>query len=212
MKVVPQKTTLNIENNIFEGKEEFKKHGILFPHTMRCIIVGPSNCGKTNVMINLLEHKNGLKFENIYVYSKSLYQPKYKYLEELIKPIKGMGYYAFSASDSIMHPSEAKPNPIFIFDDVACDIQEVIREYFSMSRHALVDPFYLNHSYAKIPKHLIRDNCNSLILFKMDDMNLRHVYADHVGSDMPFDEFKTMCSLCWKDPYGFLSIFKDCKV
>jgi len=38
-----------------------------------------------------LESLNGLKFENDYTFSKSLYQPKYEYLEKLIKRIKRNG-------------------------------------------------------------------------------------------------------------------------
>lgn len=171
MRVEKQKISLVIENEDFEVEKD-RKHGLLFPSTIRSIIVGPSNCGKTNVMINLIEHENGLKFENIYVYSKSLYQPKYIYLEKLLKPIAGVGYYPFSASENILQPSDAKPNSIFIFDDVACDNQDVIREYFSMGRHNHIDSFYLGQSYAKIGKHLVRDNTNMLVLFKQDDMNL----------------------------------------
>lgn len=213
MRIVKQGTSLNIENDDFEGNnQQIKKHGFLFPPTIRCLIVGPSNCGKTNVMINLIEHENGLKFENVYVYSKSLYQPKYQYLEKLLKPIKGIGYFAFSASENILHPSEAKKNSLFIFDDVSCNKQDVIREYFSMGRHNHIDSFYLCQTYAKIPKHLIRDNANFLILFKQDAMNLKHVYSDHVGSDCSFDNFKALCSLCWETPYGFLCISKDGKL
>lgn len=160
-------------------------------------------------MVNLLEHPHGLKFENVYVYSKSLIQPKYKYLELLLKPIKGIGYYTFSASENIMHPSEVKPNSIFIFDDVSCENQNVIREYFSMGRHSGVESFYLTQSYAKIPKHLIRDNANVIILFNQDLLHLKHIYNDHVGTDMEFEQFKHICSKCWKEQYGFLSIFKD---
>lgn len=211
MDIVQQPTRLNIENNTaVEERNVVRKHGVLFPNTIRCIITGPSNCGKTNVMINLIEHENGLRFENIYVYSKSLFQPKYIYLEKLLRPIKEIGYYSFSASADILHPSEAKQNSIFIFDDVACDNQDVIREYFSMGRHNHIDSFYLCQTYAKIPKHLIRDNANCLIVFKQDDLNLKHIYKDHIGSDMDFENFKLMCSKCWENnAYDFLSIFKD---
>lgn len=65
--VVKQKHTLNIDNHDF-GFKNSGIHGPLFPDTIRCLIVGPSNCGKTNVMISLIEHENGLKFENIYIY------------------------------------------------------------------------------------------------------------------------------------------------
>lgn len=208
MRIVKQKTQLNVENNEIKSAE-YRKHGVLFPSTIRCLIVGPSNCGKTNVMISLLEHENGLKFENVYVYSRSLYQDKYQYLIELFKPIKGVNYYPFNASENIVHPSEAKPNSVFIFDDIACDNQDVIRQYFSMGRHNGIDSFYLCQTYAKIPKHLIRDNSNVLILFKQDEMNLKHVYNDHIGSDMSFEEFKCACSHCWKQPYGFITVCKD---
>lgn len=58
-----------------------------------------------------------LKFENIYVYSKSLYQPKYVHLEALLKSIKDIQYFSFNASEYKMHPSGARPSGIFIFDD-----------------------------------------------------------------------------------------------
>lgn len=214
MKVIPQPVTLSIDNHDLISATSLSKikHGVLFPNTMRCLIIGPSNCGKTNVMVSLIEHRNGLKFENIYLYSKSLSQPKYLYLEKLLKPIKGIGFFRFSSSEQIMEPTEARPNSVFIFDDVACDNQNVIREYFSMGRHHDIDSFYLCQSYAKIPKHLIRDNANTLILFKQDEQNLRHVYNDHIGTDMSFDDFRSLCSLPWKKDYGFLSIFKDNKM
>ena len=65
--------------------------------------------------------------------------------------------------------------PFLVFDDVACDKQDAIREYFMIDRHADVDCFYLCQMYAKVPKHLIRDNENLLILFKQDGNNLKHI-------------------------------------
>lgn len=76
MRIVKQNTSLKIENEEFQDDGRCQKHGALFPATLRCIIVGPSNCGKINVVINLIEHENELKIENVYIYSKSLKQPK----------------------------------------------------------------------------------------------------------------------------------------
>lgn len=212
MKIVPQEVTLNVENHDFDSfdSKDKQKHGPLFPSTIRGIIVGPSNCGKTNLMITLLEHPNGLKFENIYVYSKSLYQPKYIYLKKLLKPIKGISFNSYCSNENIIPPNEAKRNSIFIFDDVSCDKQNIIKEYFSMGRHNHIDCFYLSQTYAHIPKHLIRDNCNFISIFRQDDLNLKHVFTDHVTSDMTFENFKDMCSLCWSSsPHGFITICKD---
>lgn len=209
MRIVKQAKSLRIPNHDFDVNSKINRHGPLLPSTIRCIITGPSNCGKTNVIIGLLEDPNGVRFENVYIFSKSLYQPKYVYLEQLLQPLKKIGYFPFKDSESIIPPSKAKPNSIFIFDDIACDKQTTIREYFSMGRHRSIDCFYLCQTYSHIPKHLIRDNANLIILFKQDELNLKHVYADHVNTDMHFEKFKELCSLCWNDKYGFLVIDKD---
>lgn len=213
MRVVQQPISFSVSNNDAGVVAKCKRHGELLPPTIRSIIVGPSNCGKTNLMLSLIEHPNGLRFENIYVFSKSLYQSKYQYLENLLRPIKGMSYFSFSClENNIPAPNKVRHNSLFIFDDVACDKQNLMREYFSMGRHSNVDCFYLCQTYAHIPKHLVRDNANLLILFKQDNLNLRHIYDDHVNTDITFDIFKEMCSLCWKDNYGFLVIDKDSDV
>ena len=77
MKILKQKDTLSVKNYDFIKTKEQPRHSVLLPSTIRCLISGPSGCGKTNVIIALLEHPNGLNFENIYIYSNSLFQPKY---------------------------------------------------------------------------------------------------------------------------------------
>jgi len=149
-----------------ESNAEKRKHGAMLPSTIRVIECGPPNCGKTNIFISLLESPHGVRFENVYVYSKSLQYSKYQYLKNLLLSIDEIGYFTFSNNSDVFPPSEAHRNSIFHFDDVACDKQDTVREYFSMGRHSHVDCFYLCESYAKIPKHLIRDNANLLILFK----------------------------------------------
>ena len=130
-------------------------------------------------------------------------------MEEVLNNVKDINYFPFESSENIIDPSEAKTNSIFIFDDVACDKQDKIRAYFSMGRHKLVDCFYLCQTYTRIPKHLIRDNCNCIILFKQDKMNLQHVFNDHVMPDMTFEQFENICRECWQDKFGVLVIAKD---
>lgn len=210
MEFIKQDVSLPIRNIDVNTQADLKKrHGILLPNSIRCLIVGPSNCGKTNVMLSLIEHPNGLNFENIYIYSKSLFQPKYEYLKSLISPIKGMGYFTYSSNDDVICPSDAKENSIFIFDDIACENQNNIRNFFCMGRHKSVDSFYLCQTYTHIPKHLIRDNSNFLVVFKQDDLNLKNIYSDHINTDMSLKDFRYMCSECWKNKYGFIVIDKD---
>jgi hypothetical protein len=210
MRLVKQNTTLPIFNKDFKNDSAPKlRHGVLLPSTIRCLIAGPSNSGKTNIIINLIEDINGLRFENIYVYCKSLHQPKYAYLRKLLKPITGIGFFEFNDKSKIILPSKVKPNSVFVFDDVALEDQHVIREYYCMGRHKNVDCFYTAQSYAQVPKHLIRDNANLICVFPQDRTNMKHIYDDHVNTDMPFNKFIDICTICWKEPYSFLVISKD---
>lgn len=212
MRIVKQKTTLSIDNRDLNSAPVSARHGALLPSTIRCLIIGPSNCGKTNVMISLLLHENGLRFENVYIYSKSLTQPKYTLLENILTPIKGINYFKYNNCENIIKPFEAKTNSVFIFDDVSCDKQDTMREYFSMGRHNKIDCFYLCQTYTRIPKHLVRDNANLLLLFRLDELNLRHAYNEHVNTDLNYDQFKAMCAECWREKYGFLVINKECQI
>jgi len=65
--------------------------------------------------------------------------------------------------------------------------------------------FYLAQTYSKIPKQLVIDNSNFLIIQKQDDTNLRHIFNDHSSSDMDFSEFRKMSHLCWnQSDFGFI--------
>lgn len=187
-----------------------KRHSNLLPNNVRCIIAGPSGCGKTNVLLSLIESENGLKFENIYIYCKTLDQDKYKYLGEMLRPIKGIGFHTFSSSENVLDPSQMKKNSLVIFDDVINDSginRDVVRNIFTLGRHRCIDVAYLVQSYTKLNKHLIRDNCNFIILFRQDDTNLKHVYNDFgVNADMKFEEFRKFCLECWRESYGFACI------
>lgn len=209
MKFEKQSFSLPIKN--FElNQNEYKKHGELFGgNCKRGLIVGPSGCGKTNVMISLITDINGLRFENIYVYSKSLYQSKYEYLRKLLKPLKDVGYFESPTDDDIVSPNDIKPNSIIIFDDIVCCNQNLMRDYFCFGRHKNTDCFYLCQTYSSIPKQLIRDNANLLVIFQQDATNLKHIYDDHINNDMTFQEFKELCSTCWNQNYGFVVVDKD---
>lgn len=215
MRFIQQATTLPVENIDDKiGKNDLnknqKRHGNLLPNSVRSLICGPSASGKTNALISLLEHKNGLRFQNIYIFSETLHQPKYQYLHSIIKPIKDIGYYTFSSNDEVIQPNEAKPNSIFIFDDVISEKQNQICSYFTLGRHYNVDSFFITQTYSRVGKQLIRDNANFLILFRQDETNLRHIYKDYtIGGDMTFPAFMKMYQRCWSEKYGFVVVDMD---
>ena len=72
-----------------------------------------------------------------------------------------------------------------------------------------INCFYLSQTYTKTPKLLIRDNANMIIIFKQDEMNIKHIYNGHVIGDITFKQFVDPCSKCCKDIYRFLVVSKD---
>lgn len=210
MRLVKQPAKIKILR-LEEGRER-KKHGELFPDSIRGLIIAPSGGGKTTALISMLLSPHGLKFGNLFIYSKSLSQPKYVYLKKILSGLEEIGYHAFSNNEDIISPEDAPMNSIMIFDDIAMENQDIVKEFFSRGRHYNVDSFYLCQSYSQVPKHLVRDNVNFLMIFKQDHFNLYNIYKSHVNSDASFEEFTKMCRECWKQDYGFMIINKDEKI
>ena len=122
-----------------------------------------------------------------------------------------MNYFSFSEHEAVIKPDDVLPDSLMIFDDVATEQQDIIRAYFCMGRHKRVDSFYLCQTYSRIPKQLLRDNANVIVLFRQDETNMKHVYTDHVNTDMTLTEFKSICAMCWSSsPHGFIVINKEC--
>lgn len=210
MRIEKQNVSLSVKNyDKAASVKSFQKHGDLLRNSKRCLVVGRSGSGKTNLILSLLEHPEGLRFENIYIYSKSLHQPKYEYLRRLLKPLKEIEYNEYDNEEAIVPPFDIKPNSVIIFDDIPCRNQNIIRDYFTFGRHKNTDCFFLFQGYSSIIKQLLRENSNFLILFEQDLTSLKHIYNDHCMIDMSFDEFKKLCSLCWKEDFGFVVIDKD---
>lgn len=210
MKFVKQSQSLDLNRICVEAGKSDLRHGELLPNSVRCIICGPSNCGKTNLLIGLLIHENGLRFQNVYVYSKTLHQPKYIFLERVLQRVPSLSFQKYCENEEVLSVQDAKPYSVIIFDDVACENQNNMRDYFAMGRHKNIDCIYVNQTYTKIPKQLVRDNANVIVLFKQDEINMRHVYDEHVNTDMTWIEFREMCSKIWREPFNYVVINKDC--
>jgi len=209
MRFIEQEKKLRIYNIDTPDTIQFR-HGELFPNIIRSLVLGSSGCGKTNLIYFLLVNENGLRFENVYIYSKTLEQPKYKLLKRIIDDIDGVKIFTFFENDKVISPEKVLLNSIFIMDDVIGEHQQVIREFFCRGRHNKIDIFYLAQSYSKVPKQLIRDNANLIVLFKQDETNLKHVYNEHCSGDMTYIQFKHFCVTCWnRDRFAFVVICKD---
>jgi len=187
-------------------------HHWLLPNSLRCIICGPSNCGKTNLMVNLITTDGYLNYDRLILYSRSLHQPKYKVLQEWGAQLNNdageavTSFYSNDVDIDDVGNLNPKRRTLLVFDDVMLENQTPIERYFSQGRHSGVDCFYLCQSYFRIPKQCIRDNANMIILFNQDAKNLRAIHDTFVGGDMDFNEFRKYFSECCANKYGFAVI------
>lgn len=180
---------MNVNNiNLDDSAHKILRHSVLVPNSIRCVICGPSNCGKTNAMT---------KWTQI---SEPLF---------VLMRVPQIKFYEFNDGKDVIAPSKASPNSVFIFDDVACENQIIFEIIFLWVNIKQIDCFNLSETSSKIPKQLLRDNANLLIIFKQDDMNLKHIYEEQISSVMSWNQFKNIYKTVWREPYTFVSINKD---
>jgi len=196
-----------------DNKPPEKRKVPMFPNTMRVVIAGGSGAGKTNVVLTIVLHKKPLT--NIYLCCKTADQSKYKLLQELVDEYnkgkkKRIGYYVITEIKDLPPPEKVENNSTIIFDDILTEDQDPIANYFLRGRHRNISCFYLTQSYTKIPKKSgIRENLNFLILFKLDNVNLRQIFYEYVSGLTDYPTFKKMCDYCWRDKFNFIAVDLD---
>ena len=167
-------------------KSKYKQgHPCMPADVFRMLICGPSNSGKTNILLNMIYFL--LEFDKIYLFSKNLHQNKYQNLlqdfAEQINP--KVGYEVIEAYDDEIIPLEELPadnQKIVVFDDLVCESnQNSIINYFINGRHRNCCVIYLTQTFYKVPKN-IRDNCSHFCIFKFLPRENKRI-ADQIGVD-----------------------------
>ena len=172
----PKIDNVNNKNNIVS---KYENH--------RCVVIGPSNVGKTYYMLKVLEKIGNKRPIHIITRSPNQY-PNYKTTTE-IKPIN-----KYKGS-------------VVIFDDMLeARNSSQIDEFFTRGRHEDLDVYYISQSYFALPRQSIRNNSDTLILFKQTLRDVQSINYDIGAYDMKYDEFKEMCHKAWDEKYKYLCI------
>ena len=170
------------------SKSNYKQgHSCMPADVFRMLICGPSNSGKTNILLYML-HKL-LKYDTIYLFSLNLHQNKYQdllqYFAEEVNPDPEVGYEVIEAHGDEIIPLEELPldnQKIVVFDDVVCEKnQNDIINYFINGRHKNCCVIYLTQTFYKVPKN-IRDNCSHFCIFRFLPRENKRI-ADEIGVD-----------------------------
>ena len=147
----------------------------------RTLIVGPSFCGKTHLLLN--------KLQLIRLYDK----------EKQIHIItRSPGHYSEAAlwntnteleDISVDEDLEDRTiqdfqNCCVVFDDMLDTSQKLTDPFFTRGRHNDLDVYYLSQSYFDLPKRTIRNNSNNIILFQQTLKDVQHIYTDIADFDV----------------------------
>jgi hypothetical protein len=173
-------------------------------------IVGPSNSGKTNILIHIINTcKN---FDKIYLYAKKLDEPLYQYLIKHWGDIgtrHGLNLIEYSNDVSqtidVDEIDENKQN-LLIFDDMVTEKHlKGVEELFIRGRKQNASIIFISQSYFSIPKN-IRLNCDYFVITKMGNKKeLIEIAKDHT-TDINNDKFKEIYREATKDHYSVLVI------
>ena len=128
----------------------------IFPGNFWCIISGPSECGKTFLLRNLV--MTSIHFDKLYTIGPT--GDQYDGMKH--------GNIQFIEDIKKLVPLDQLPKDIkklMIFDDVRAK-EPVINEYFFRGRYNNCNMIYLNQNLFTIDRQNVRENGNLFILFE----------------------------------------------
>ena len=172
-----------------------------FPDNFRCIISGPSECGKTFLLKKLIPAS--IYFDTLYIIGPT--GDQYHGIErinpkadvEFIKDIKDL-----PSPDKLRKDLKK----LMIFDDVRAK-EPVINEYFCRGRHNNCNMIYLNRNLFSLDRQSVRENCNLFNLFEQRGKVLASIYQDFFNNvELSYNDFANICNKVWREPYNYIVI------
>ena len=170
------------------------------PKHYSTLIVGPSFCGKTHLLLNKLQLIRLSDSEKqIHIITRS---------PEQYAGLRGASHndLGLIVEEDLGDKSIQDFQNCVVFDDMLDSNQKLLDPFFTRGRHNLCDVYYLSQSYFEVPKRTIRNNSNIIILFQQTLKEVEHIHRDIAGFDMSYDEFKELCREAWKEKYNYLLI------
>ena len=177
-------------------------------HPYRMLIIGPSNSGKTNILISSIKYSKN--YDKIYLFAKKLDEPLYQRLinhfrdneSEDSEPILELTSSNISDVPSADAIDESFQN-LIIFDDMVTEKNlRSVTDLFIRGRKQNASIIFITQSYYSVPKD-IRLNCDYYILTKIHSKR----EITEIGKDIATDHFlKIYNRATSNEPYSFLVI------
>ena len=213
---------INFDEYANENKKEYSLNWPCIPdHPYRILIIGGSETGKTNALLNLINNQQGI--DKIYLYVKDPYEDKYQYLINKRESV-GLKHVndpkAFIEYSNDMHDvyknidnyNLNKENKILIvFDDMIADminnkkLNSIVTELFIRGRKLNISLTFITQSYFKVSKD-VRNNSTHFFIMKIPNIRELMPIAINHSSDINTKDFIEIYRKCTDKPYSFLVI------
>ena len=191
----------------------FHNHKIKVP--FRCICIGASGSGKTNLLMDLLYRMNGT-FNQILLVIPTSHESLYNYLKDVFKD-KPDQFHVYedgsipSPNDEIFEDKNSQN--LIIFDDMICykKAQSIINDYFIRSRKLgrNTSVIYLSQNYYSVPK-IARNQATHIIIKKISGNKDRAMILREFSNDLTKEQFEQMYEECCADFGGFIMVDFTC--
>ena len=162
--------------------------------TNRTLIVGPSFCGKTHLLLNKLRL---IRLEDP--------EKQIRIITRSPEQYENIDMQGIEVEENVGDLEEYRGCCV-VFDDMLDSNQKMIDPFFTRGRHKSCDVYYLCQSYFDAPKKTVRNNSNIIILFQQTLKDVEHIHRDITGFDMSYEEFKSLCREAWNEKFNYLLI------
>ena len=175
-------TIINFDDIIGKKFETITNNVFCLNHPTNCLIIGKTNSGKTNVVLNLIA-KNGI-YEKIYIYTNNI-DDKYVWLQNKFNND------VFIYLDEINFDKiDKRYVNLIIFDDLVFSNKKISK--FSCKSRKLICTFiFIGHRYFKNIDRTLKNNIDYLIFTQLNKKELNMLYQD-INLNITLKEFQNI--------------------
>ena len=159
---------INFDNIIGKKFKTITNNVFCLNHPTNCLIIGKTNSGKTNVVLNLIA-KNRI-YEKIHIYSHNI-DDKYDWLKNKFKND------VFIYLDEIdFDKIDKKYVNLIIFDDLVFSNKKAT-EFYCRSRKLNCSCIFIGHRYFENIDRTLKNNIDYLIFTQLDKKRIKYVIS-----------------------------------
>ena len=161
-------TIINFDE-IIGGQNNYITNNVFcLSHLKNCLIVGKTNSGKSNILMNLIAQN--CIYEKIYIYTNNM-DDKYTWLKNKFKRDVHIFINEINFSDI-----DKRYINLVAFDDLVFSNKK-ISTFFTQSRKSNVSCIFISHRYFNVDR-LLRNNLDYIIFTKLDKREIMMMYND----------------------------------